>query len=299
MSQITLSYQNPLKAKFTEDYCKDLPTEPGVYYFLDRKRKPLYIGKADCLRKRLRSYFNAKPGQTAEHILEMIELAQEIVWELHATGEKARLREAELIRSLVPPFNISGTSQIAFLYCGLKAYEQVRRGNTVVDFRLSHHELDEDFETFGCFLHRGKTKSGYSAVLRLLYAVTCEDPRFHHLPSRLCRSTPAYVYRGEVPEDWLTSLTKFLRGESPRFLNAVTERLLQKDNIPPYLYAPLQRDLKSARIFFETGPKTTRSILKKSGRKAGVIAQHEMVKMVREKNQYSLQELLRRASSGD
>ena len=35
----------------------ELPEKPGVYYFLDEKGKPIYIGKAKNLKKRVRSHF--------------------------------------------------------------------------------------------------------------------------------------------------------------------------------------------------------------------------------------------------
>ena len=36
------------------------PSEPGVYTFLDEAGHALYVGKASCLRNRVRSYL--KPG---------------------------------------------------------------------------------------------------------------------------------------------------------------------------------------------------------------------------------------------
>src|SRR3989344_5811521 len=36
---------------------KRLPDTPGVYFFLDKRKKVLYIGKATSLRDRTRSYF--------------------------------------------------------------------------------------------------------------------------------------------------------------------------------------------------------------------------------------------------
>ncbi|GIT33474.1 MAG: hypothetical protein Ct9H300mP3_10050 [Gammaproteobacteria bacterium] len=35
-----------------------LPTEPGIYRFLDSGKQVIYIGKAKNLRKRVKSYFS-------------------------------------------------------------------------------------------------------------------------------------------------------------------------------------------------------------------------------------------------
>lgn len=39
-----------------------LPERPGVYYFLDEKGKPIYIGKAVNIRKRVRGHFTGNPA---------------------------------------------------------------------------------------------------------------------------------------------------------------------------------------------------------------------------------------------
>lgn len=285
MNNISFSYENPLRSLFGEEFFKAIPTDPGVYFFLDSKRKPLYIGKADSLRRRLCSYQAAKPGQAQEHILEMIELAREIRWEIHDSGEKALLRESTLIRSLQPPFNIVGTGPTTYLFCGISA--EKRTGERVpVHFRLSHNEdLGPKFSTFGCFNHRGKTKAGYSALLRLFFAATCERERFH-LPARLCRTSPAYVHKGEVPAEWLEPLQKFLSGESAELLRLITTRLLARESLPPYLYAPLQRDLNAAKLFFEAGPLSTRKLSaalpakKKALKKHPFISQDHMLELL-------------------
>ena len=41
-----------------KDLIKNLPQKPGIYKFLDRSDKIIYIGKAKNLKKRVASYFN-------------------------------------------------------------------------------------------------------------------------------------------------------------------------------------------------------------------------------------------------
>jgi hypothetical protein len=48
-------FDNPLKIKFGVDFFKNLPTLPGVYWFLDKNKKLLYVGKAKCLKTRVTS----------------------------------------------------------------------------------------------------------------------------------------------------------------------------------------------------------------------------------------------------
>lgn len=276
MTQVSFAYENPLRAKWGEDFFKDLPQRPGVYFFLDADGQPLYIGKADNLKRRLMSYQAAKPGQAAEHILEMIELAHELRWEFHPSGEAALIREADLIRTIRPPFNLAGTDPIPYLYWAVRFSEEAVRGdNFLVDFRLSHREVKDGFDCFGCFRHRGKTKAAYSSALRLLFTSVCERDRFH-LPAKICRSSPPYVYRAEIPGAWREPLLKYLRGERADLLHVITKRMLEKDNIPSYLYAPLQRDLTTLKEFFAIGPQETRRVAKAAGLKRVSVSQHRM-----------------------
>lgn len=85
-----------------EEYDR-LPQRPGVYYFLDNKGKPIYIGKATNIQKRVKSHFTA-PAQT--------EKAQGFIREIHhlefqETGNEliALLLEDREIRRHWPKYN--------------------------------------------------------------------------------------------------------------------------------------------------------------------------------------------------
>lgn len=285
MNRLSLSYENPLRVRFGEDYFKRIPRDPGVYVFLDARGEPLYIGKADCLRKRLMSYQAAKPGRVQDHILEMIELARGIRWELHESGERALQRESELIRAVRPPFNIAGAFSAPSLFWGVRFGSLGKSrpsgapssggGLVPVDFRLSHAEIGDGHTTYGCFQARGKTKAGYSALLRLLFVSVCERERYH-LPARICRSSPPYVYRAQLPSAWREPLEWFLEGEDRRLLHLITHRLLEKTNVPAMLYAPLQRDLNTLKEFFEVGPEATRRVARLTGLRRRPVSQARM-----------------------
>lgn len=289
MAQIKFSYENPLLALWGEDFFHTVPTHAGVYYFLDESHRPLYIGKADQLRRRIRSHGNAKPGHSPEHVLEMLEHVRDLRWEKHSSGDQALIRETQLIQSVQPPYNIAGTDPTPYLYVGLRVGERQPRDRRIaaVDFRLTHRELENTFDVYGCFGHRGKTKAGYSALLRLLYAATCPRDRFQ-IPSRLCRTSPAYVHRGDVPVDWLKPLAEFLRGESVSVLPLIFDRLMERDGLSPVLYGPLQRDLDALKEFFKLGPAETRRLSRRAKAKSHLLSQDQMQSLVRDKFQAKL-----------
>ncbi len=85
-----------------EDF-EALPQRPGVYYFLDRQGKVVYVGKAVNLKKRVRSHFtghNINPQR--QHFLRSI---FNITFEVCATELMALLLECIEIKRLWPLYN--------------------------------------------------------------------------------------------------------------------------------------------------------------------------------------------------
>ena len=60
---------------------KKIPDAPGVYFFLAKNKKILYIGKATSLRDRVRSYFTADLHLVRSPLIaKMVEGAASIDW---------------------------------------------------------------------------------------------------------------------------------------------------------------------------------------------------------------------------
>lgn len=85
---------------------KKLPDAPGVYFFLGKNKKVLYIGKATSLRDRVRSYFAKDLVDTRGPLLvEMLDKAKTIDWRETDSVLEALLLEASLIRAHKPDYN--------------------------------------------------------------------------------------------------------------------------------------------------------------------------------------------------
>ncbi len=76
----------------------------GVYQFLDINKKTLYVGKAKNLKKRLISY--SKDKSLSTRIRKMISLAEDIQIIQTLTENEALLLECNLIKKLMPRYNI-------------------------------------------------------------------------------------------------------------------------------------------------------------------------------------------------
>jgi predicted GIY-YIG superfamily endonuclease len=80
-----------------EEICRDAPPTPGVYVLKDADDRPLYVGKAINLRRRLRAHFSGRRWRAIRP-----EMARAVSAEWREVGSEleALLREGALIREL-------------------------------------------------------------------------------------------------------------------------------------------------------------------------------------------------------
>ncbi len=82
-----------------------LPTKPGVYLMKNAAGRVLYVGKADSLRPRVRSYFGAR-GPDDARISRMVTEVADVEYIVTDTVSEAYLLESNLIKEHRPRFNI-------------------------------------------------------------------------------------------------------------------------------------------------------------------------------------------------
>ena len=96
---------------------KKMPDTSGVYFFLDKRKKVLYIGKATSLRDRVRSYFTKDLLETRGPLLvDMVANARSIDWRATDSVLEALILEANLIRTHKPPANTMLKDDKSFNY---------------------------------------------------------------------------------------------------------------------------------------------------------------------------------------
>jgi excinuclease ABC subunit C len=84
---------------------RQLPTSPGVYLMKGPDGRVLYVGKADSLRGRVRSYFGSKVGLDSR-IVRMTQEVADVDYIVTDTISEAFLLEGNLIKEHRPRFNI-------------------------------------------------------------------------------------------------------------------------------------------------------------------------------------------------
>ncbi len=84
---------------------KALPAKPGVYIYKDAKSHVLYVGKAQSLRNRVRSYFGSTHAFEPK-VRQLVDRIEEIDFILTKTVQEALLLEATLVKRHQPFFNV-------------------------------------------------------------------------------------------------------------------------------------------------------------------------------------------------
>ncbi len=97
--------QQILPPNLPEKQMKNLPYEPGVYYFHDAKGKVIYVGKAKCLRQRVVSHFTGL--DTSKKRQAFLKDIHSITYNICPTEFTASILESVEIKRLWPAYNYS------------------------------------------------------------------------------------------------------------------------------------------------------------------------------------------------
>lgn len=90
---------------FEKKSLKDIPEEPGIYVFLGKRSEILYVGKAQKLRSRVRSYFLER--QEVRPVTALLpQHATQIDYIVTESEKKALLLENSMIKKHAPRFNV-------------------------------------------------------------------------------------------------------------------------------------------------------------------------------------------------
>lgn len=90
-------------AQLDDDALDNLPATPGVYLFYGHNRLPLYVGKSVNLRQRVLGHFQSDHQNDRE--MRLARQVQHLEWEETAGDLGAQLREAQLVKALMPILN--------------------------------------------------------------------------------------------------------------------------------------------------------------------------------------------------
>lgn len=205
-----------------------LPRSPGVYLFKNARGRILYVGKAQSLRTRVRSYF-AAGGDGRPQVPRLVEAVADVDVVVTASVKDALLLENELIKRHRPPFNVRLRDDKQYLALRLDPREPWPRLVGVRRFR------DDGADYFGPYTSSQAMRRAVSDLRRVFPLRSCSDPVFRDYARR---GRPCIEYEmkrclapcvGRVDAEAYAELVRgtalFLRGRSDELAEGLRARM--------------------------------------------------------------------------
>jgi excinuclease ABC subunit C len=203
--------------------------------------KPLYVGKARNLRKRVASYFDARPK--VDRIMRMVARISQIEISLTRTEGEALLLENEWIKSLKPRYNI--------LLRDDKSYPWIVMTTSHEFPQIAFHRgaRDKSKSYFGPYPSASSVRESINLIQKLFRVRNCEDSYFAHrnrpcLQYQIRRCTApcvGLVSQGEYSEQVKDAML-FLQGKNQKVLIRMISRMEQAAATLEYEAAAMFRD---------------------------------------------------------
>lgn len=228
-----------------EERIQRLPAAPGVYLFKSARGKVLYVGKAQSLRTRVRSYLHAG-GDGRPRMAHLVDRIAGVEVVVTPSVKDALLLENELIKRHRPPFNVRLRDDKQYLGLRLDPREAWPRPLPVRRFR------PDGALYFGPYTSSSSLRESLSNLRRVFPLRSCSDAVFRDYARR---GRPCIEYEmkrcvapccGLVGEESYAELVRgtvlFLRGRSRELVRELEARMREAAEVERFEEAARLRD---------------------------------------------------------
>jgi excinuclease ABC subunit C len=147
---------------------KKLPDRPGVYLMRDGRGEVVYVGKAQSLRNRVRSYWQkATPVGEVHRIRSVIDRVVDVEYTLTDSTSEALLLEANLIKRYRPRFNVRLKDDKSYPYIKITMADDFPR------VERTRKLVDDGSRYFGPYASASSVDESMNLVRRLFPFRTC------------------------------------------------------------------------------------------------------------------------------
>ncbi|GBD86356.1 UvrABC system protein C [bacterium BMS3Abin03] len=207
-----------------------LPNAPGVYFFLNNKRKVIYVGKAKSLRSRIRTYFSSNAPRKAKQIIKQ---AKKLKIETTNSELTALLMEAEAIKLINPKHNLQLKKY------GNKYFLKVTQTHLSPKIEISNHFDFDGNDYFGLFISRRKAETVLTIIDKAFALRECPDREY--AKGKRCfladieRCTaPCLTGNDKIYKDEVDKVYEFLFGQNQTALNRLLNKMKEFSNSEKY-----------------------------------------------------------------
>lgn len=234
---------------------KDLPQKPGVYLFKNAQDQVIYVGKANSLRQRVRSYFHdeAHGGPLTYY---MIADAAKVDFIVTDSKLEALMLENQLIKKNQPRYNILLRDDKTHPYIKLTVQEQYPRAF------ITRRVRKDGAAYFGPFIPASLAKKTLNIIHRYFLLRQCHI-KITDEPQRLCLLY--HIHRCLGPCAQKTTLEEygqavadvkmFLEGRKEDLLTRLQQKMYEYSARQEYELAANYRDLARTVVELNTRPK--------------------------------------------
>ncbi|HEY8989450.1 MAG TPA: GIY-YIG nuclease family protein, partial [Candidatus Limnocylindrales bacterium] len=147
---------------------KKLPDRPGVYLMRDGRGEVVYVGKAQSLRSRVRSYWQKGQGPLEGHrIRAVIDRITDVEYTITDSVSEALLLEANLIKRYRPRFNVRLKDDKSYPYIKITMADDFPR------VERTRKLVEDGSRYFGPYASASSVDESMNLVRRLFPFRTC------------------------------------------------------------------------------------------------------------------------------
>src|SRR5919206_2471948 len=235
-----------------EQQLAQLPDQPGVYKFYDAHGTLLYVGKAQSLRNRVRSYF-VKSATLEPHKRQMVTEVAEIQYLLAETPTQALHFEADLVRHERPRYNVKLRDDKHYPYIRINVQDPWPK--TMVARKMQR----DGARYFGPFTDATSVRQTLDTINRLFPHILCtrvitgNDPRaclYYHI--KRCPAPCIGAIDNADYRELVDGMVRFLDGKNQGVLQELEREMEQAaENLEFERAADLRDRLRAARKVIE------------------------------------------------
>jgi excinuclease ABC subunit C len=256
-----------------------LPEKPGVYIMRDARRRVIYVGKANVLRNRVRSYFHQSAGHTGKTERLVADIA-DLEWIVTESELEALILECELIKRYRPRYNVRFKDDKRYPYIKITMGEDFPR------IMMSRNMARDGSRYFGPFTSAQVVYQSLEALRRLFPYRTCNIP-IDGKASRPC----LYYHIGRCMGPCIGAVTKeeyrAMIDRACLFLEGKQEQVMEQ------LYQDMAREAEG--LHFEKAAKlrdqinAINQIIERQRIVSGHLNDHDFIAMARDDTQACVQ----------
>lgn len=234
--------QNLESSSYTPKQRQKLPSDPGIYKFLNADGSILYIGKAKDLKKRVQSYFSSKHQESLKTKVLVAQIKQiQII--TCKTEDDAYILESQLIKHFQPKYNIMLKDDKSYPYIKISKEPYPR-------LSMSRYK-DKSGTFYGPFPYIGSMRKTLTMLHNLFPIRDCsqpisktkKEPKCINVDIGRCIGPCIYKDKFDDYQKLVKSISLLLSGKNKELMNELYTQMKTLSDQKRYEEAATVRDI--------------------------------------------------------